>query len=41
MEKIIAINFNSSECAIEEHVMHSKSNNIEFTSYNNANEVVD
>ena len=41
MEKIIAINFNSSECAKEEHVMHLKSNNIEFTSYNNANEVVD
>ena len=37
----IAINFIYSKDAEEEHVMHSKSNNIKFTSYNDANEVVD
>ena len=37
----IAINFISSKDAKEEHVMYSKSNNIKFTSYNDADEVVD
>ena len=37
----IAINFISSKDAEEEPVMHSRSNNIKFTSYNDANEVVD
>ena len=37
----IAINFISSKDAEEEHVMHSRSNNIKFISYNDANEVVD
>ena len=37
----IAINFISSKDAEKECVMHSKSNNIEFTSYNEAHEVVD
>ena len=37
----IAINFISSKDAEEERVMHSRSNNIKFTSYNDANEVVD
>ena len=37
----IAINFISSKDAEEEHVMHSRSNNIKFISYNDASEVVD
>ena len=36
----ISINFISSKDAEEEPVMHSKSNNIKFTSCNDANEVV-
>ena len=36
----IAINFISSKDAEEERVMHSRSNNIKFTSYIDANEVV-
>ena len=36
----IAINFISSKGAEEEHAVHSKTNNIKFTSYNDANEVV-
>ena len=36
----IAMNFVSSKDVDEEHVTHSKSNNIEFISYDNANEVV-
>ena len=36
----IAINFISSKDAEEEHVMHSRSDNIKFTSYSDANEVV-
>ena len=35
----IAININSSKDVDEEHVMHPKSNNKEFMSYDNANEV--
>ena len=41
IQLIIATNFISSEDAEEERVMHSRSNNIKFTSYNDANEVVD
>ena len=37
----IAINFISSKKAEEEGVTHSTSNNIKFTSYNDANEVAD
>ena len=37
----IAINFISSKDVEEERVMHSKSNNIEFMLYENANEVFD
>ena len=37
----IAINFVSSKDAEEDHVIHSKSKNINFTSYNDSNEVVD
>ena len=37
----IAINFISSKDAEEERVMHSRSNNIKFTSYIDANEVAD
>ena len=37
----IAMNFISSKVSEEERVMHSKSNNIKFTSYNDANKVVD
>ena len=37
----IAINFTSSKDAEEERIMHSRSDNIKFTSYNDANEVVD
>ena len=37
----IAINFISSKDAEEERVMHSRNSNIKFTSYNDANEVVD
>ena len=36
----IVINFISSKDDDEEYVMHLKSNNIEFMSYDNANEVV-
>ena len=36
----IVINFISSNDADEEHVMHSKSDNIKFVLYDNANEVV-
>ena len=36
-----AINYISSKDAEEERVMHSTSNNINFTSCNDANEVVD
>ena len=37
----IAINFFSSKDDEEERVIHSKSDNVRFTSYNDANEVVD
>ena len=37
----IAINFISSKDAEEERVMHSRSDNIKFAFYNDANEVVD
>ena len=37
---IIAINFIFSNDTEDERVMHSMSNNIKFTSYNDANEVV-
>ena len=37
----IAINFISSKDVEEESVLHSRSENIKFKSYNNANEVVD
>ena len=37
----IAINYISSKDVEEERVMHSKSNNIKFTSYDDANEVVE
>ena len=37
----IAINFISSKDVEEEHVTHSTSNNIKFTSYDVASEVVD
>ena len=37
---IIAINFIFSNDTENERVMHSMSNNIKFTSYNDANEVV-
>ena len=37
----IAINFFSSKDAKEEHVMHSSSGNTIFTSYNDANDVID
>ena len=37
----IAINFISSEDAEKGRVMHSKSDNVEFTSYNDTNEVAD
>ena len=37
----ITIHFISSKDAEEEYVMHSRSDNIKFTSYNDANEVVD
>ena len=36
----IAINFISSKDVDEENIMHSKSDNIEFMLYDNANEVV-
>ena len=36
----IAINFTSSKNVDKERVMHSKSDNIEFMYYDNANEVV-
>ena len=37
----IVINFNSSKDAEEEHVMHSTSDHINFTSYSDVNEVID
>ena len=37
----IAINFTSSNDDDEEHVMHSKSDNTEFMTYDNANDIVD
>ena len=37
----IVINFISSKDAEKEHVMHLKKDNIKFTSYDDANEVVD
>ena len=37
----IAINFISSKDVDEEQVMHSKKDNIEFTTYDNANDIVD
>ena len=37
----IAINFISSKDAEEEHVIHSRSNNMKFLSYNGANEIID
>ena len=37
----IAINFISSKDAEEERIMHLRSNNIKFLSYNDENEVVD
>ena len=37
----IAINFISSKDVEEERVMHSRSNNIKFTPYNDVSEVVD
>ena len=40
IQSTIAINFISSKDVDEEHVMHLKSSNIEFISYDNANEVV-
>ena len=36
-----AINFISSKDVEKKHVMHSRSNNIKFLSYNDANEVAD
>ena len=36
----IAINFNSSKDVDEEHIMHSKSNNIKFMTYDNANKTI-
>ena len=41
IELTIAINFISSKDAEEEHVMHSTSDNIKFTLYSDANEVID
>ena len=42
IQSTVAINFISSKDLEEkERVMHSKSDNIEFMSYDNANEVVD
>ena len=38
---IISIDLISSKDAEEDRVMHSKSNNIKFTSYNDVDEVVD
>ena len=37
----IAINFSSSKNAEEEHVMHSNSSNIKFTTYCDANDAID
>ena len=37
---MIAINFMSSKDNDEEHVIHSRSDNIEFMIYDNANEVI-
>ena len=41
MQLTIVINCISSKDVEEEHVMHSKSDSIEFGHYDNANEVVD
>ena len=41
MQLTIVINCISSKDVEEEHVMHSKSDSIEFVHYDNANEVVD
>ena len=41
IQLIIVINFISSKDGQEERVMYSRSDNIKFTSYNDANEVVD
>ena len=41
MQLTIVINCISSKDVEEEHVMHSKSDIIEFVHYDNANEVVD
>ena len=41
IQSTTAINFNSSKETEEEHAMHSTSDNIKLTSYNDANEVVD
>ena len=40
IQQTIAIIFISSKDTKKEHVMHSNSHNIKFTSYNDANEVV-
>ena len=37
----IAINFISSKVTEEQRIMHSRSNNVKLTSYNDADEVVD
>ena len=37
----IAINFISSKVAEEQRIMHSRSNNVKLTSYNDADEVLD
>ena len=37
----IAINFISSKVAEEQRIMHSRSDNVKLTSYNDADEVVD
>ena len=41
VQLVIAINFISSKDADEEQVMHLESNNIEFMTYGNANNIVD
>ena len=41
IQLIIAINFISQKDADEEHIMHSSSNNIKCTFYNDVNEVLD
>ena len=37
----MVINFNSSKDTAEERAMHSKSDNTEFMTYDNANDIVD